>query len=577
MNRGVTICIGTIGSPTFEKCKKIIDKLAAKSSDVKKVVVIKNKKPQSAWLNAMRNACKDTKWCLQVDEDMYLKDNAINQLLNFALKKEKEGIKILNASSLLYDLFLKKNIGSLKLWNSEALQQLEFRDVLGGDRDYAKRAKKFGYRNVETPKMLGYHDSAPTPKVAFEKYYEYTQKIKKFESEKSAKQFSDFLRRKAKRDGSFISKKAYDGSSHAIKDKIINKSKAGGIKNKDLNKSIIANVSSNNIDFLESLLDSGKLNNNKYEILFGIHKDSVYLNRIKKIKRKYSNLHIFIAESNAQHLILIDLANEALYDESIFKINLKGQLIPFEKRQKITKIKPLTKIKIGILTASWMRVDLTAKYCRHIFYLTKFFANEADIVSVIVDSDSHNKASANKNGLIYLNYKNQPLSNKFNFGMQYFKDKNIDAVMILGTDNFVCTDLFKKYIKIIRNKYDLVGVLDSHLYDTISDKMFYFPGYNNHRTGETVGAGRVLSAKLLKKLKYTPWQNGLSRNLDGSMWEKLKNLNIKEYKISTKNNDYLMLGVKTKIFLTNIKNFKNKEKANKKLLKKIRPLRVYLK
>jgi hypothetical protein len=216
MSDSVTICIGTIGAPTFTKCKRIIDSIAKRDPRVKRVVAIRDKRPQSAWLNAMREQCVDTRWCLQIDEDMYLYENALNKLLKFAKRKERKGIKILNASSLLYDLFLRQNIGSLKLWNSEALQSQAFRDVLGGDRDYAKRAKKNGFRNVEMNIVLGDHDSAPNAEIAYKKYFEYTQKIRKFGSEESARRFSETLERKWKRGGDYISKKAYDGSRQGL-------------------------------------------------------------------------------------------------------------------------------------------------------------------------------------------------------------------------------------------------------------------------------------------------------------------------------------------------------------------------
>jgi hypothetical protein len=173
----------------------------------------------------MRDACKDTKWCVQVDEDMYLKKNAINELLKFAIKKENQGVKILNASSLLYDLFLETNIGSLKLWSVEPLQKLEFRDILGGDRDYAKRAKKFGYKNVETKLVLGKHDSAPTPEIAFQKYFEYIQKMRKFSDKKSARRFCYFLKQKWLKNKTLINKRAYEGSYAGLNNIILNKSK----------------------------------------------------------------------------------------------------------------------------------------------------------------------------------------------------------------------------------------------------------------------------------------------------------------------------------------------------------------
>ena len=226
MNDSVTICVGTIGSPTFGRCKKIIHTIAKADVRVKKVVIIENKKPQSAWLNQMRLECVGTKWCLQVDEDMYLKPNALKELLKVARKYEKGGHKILNVSSLLYDLFLEEKIGSLKLWNSCALGELEFRDTLGGDRDIAKRAKLLGYTNFSTNLVLGDHDSAPNPAIAFSKYYEYTQKIRKFKSEESAKKFSRSLKRKWDKDGRYLSKKAYDGSRHGLLDNIKDRSKA---------------------------------------------------------------------------------------------------------------------------------------------------------------------------------------------------------------------------------------------------------------------------------------------------------------------------------------------------------------
>jgi len=222
----VIICIGTIGSSTFPKCKKLVDKIAEKDRRVDSVVVIRDKKPQSEWLNEMRLASAGYKWCFQIDEDMYLYPNALDELLKFANNKKRQRIKILNASSLLYDLFLKSKIGSLKLWSVEPLQKLEFRDVLGGDRDYAKRAAKLGYKNIEIKKVLGDHDSAPSPGVAFKKYFEYTQKLRKFSNDKSAKRFNEYLRKKYLKKKTQINKKAYDGSTLGLKKDLIDRSKS---------------------------------------------------------------------------------------------------------------------------------------------------------------------------------------------------------------------------------------------------------------------------------------------------------------------------------------------------------------
>ena len=105
------------------------------------------------------------------------------------------------------------------------MQELEFRDVLGGDRDFYKRAKKLGYKNVETKLVLGEHDSAPNPEIAFKKYFEYTQKLKKFSGEESAERFTRILKKKWQKNKTLINKKAYDGSVKGFSSILLDKSK----------------------------------------------------------------------------------------------------------------------------------------------------------------------------------------------------------------------------------------------------------------------------------------------------------------------------------------------------------------
>ena len=108
MKDSVTICIGTVGAPTFRASRKRGKEVASRSREVARIVVIEGERPQSAWLNRMREECSLTKWCLQVDEDMYLKPHALDVLLREARDVERRGHNILNVSSLLYDLFLKE-------------------------------------------------------------------------------------------------------------------------------------------------------------------------------------------------------------------------------------------------------------------------------------------------------------------------------------------------------------------------------------------------------------------------------------------------------------------------------------
>lgn len=181
MENKVIICIGTIGSPTFNRCYSLINKYFKKHPNVYRISIIKNKKPRSSWLNEMAKESLDYDWCLQVDEDMYLYPEALDELLTFAIKNKNDGVKIANASSMLEDLFLDQKIGSLKLWNTEVFKHVKFKDVLGSDRQFAKDAAEFGFVNISFDKILADHDSAPTPAIAYKKYFEYTKKIIKFQ------------------------------------------------------------------------------------------------------------------------------------------------------------------------------------------------------------------------------------------------------------------------------------------------------------------------------------------------------------------------------------------------------------
>lgn len=219
MKKDIVICIGTIGSPTFDRCYSTIKSLSKKDERIKKIVVIENEKPQYAWLNRMIEESASNTWCLQVDEDMYLNENAISTLLRIAAEKESAGVGVGLAHGMLWDLFLKQPVGSLKLWRSKILKKFKFEDILGSDRGVVTGIKERGYRIASTDLILGEHDSAPTLEIGAKKYYEYIHKIRKFNGEEKAKKFINYLI-KIKTDEYILNQ-----AKKALKDPIVNKSK----------------------------------------------------------------------------------------------------------------------------------------------------------------------------------------------------------------------------------------------------------------------------------------------------------------------------------------------------------------
>jgi hypothetical protein len=219
MKKDVIICIGTIGSPTFDKSYSIAKSIKKRYKNVKKIEVIEGYSPQCSWLNEMIVRSQGYTWCLQLDEDMYLKENAIKVLLNKARERESEGVGVGVIHGMLWDIFLEQQIGSLKLWRTKILKKFQFEDILGSDRKVVTGIKKKGYQTVSISDILGDHDSAPTVEIGQKKYFEYVQKIRKFNGEDKALAFIESLKKKNK-DESII-KYAQKGLSNEI----INKSK----------------------------------------------------------------------------------------------------------------------------------------------------------------------------------------------------------------------------------------------------------------------------------------------------------------------------------------------------------------
>ena len=236
MKKDITICIGTVGSPTFKKSYSVAKKIANSDTRIKKIVVIKNKYPTSKWLNEMRRS-SETTWTLQLDEDMYLYDNSIDKLIKLAQRKEAKGIKILNASGMLFDLFLKTNIGSLKLWNTAAFGHGVFKNVLGSDRQFAKDLSEIGFFNVATKDILGDHDSAPNIEIAYFKYKEYIEKIIRFQGVSSANRYIFNLKKIYINRRDNISKFAYAGGVEGLR----RAGKSNSFKTKDKRNNTLTN------------------------------------------------------------------------------------------------------------------------------------------------------------------------------------------------------------------------------------------------------------------------------------------------------------------------------------------------
>jgi len=102
---------------------------------------------------------------------------------------------------------------------------------------------------------------------------------------------------------------------------------------------------------------------------------------------------------------------------------------------------------------------------------------------------------------------------------------DFDYIVIIGSDDILDESILAKYHEYMIKGYDFIGILDLYVYNILTDKLCYWPGYSQPiRKGETIGLGRCLSSRLVKKLNYSLWGSNKNKGLDSSMNTKINKL-----------------------------------------------------
>lgn len=121
---------------------------------------------------------------------------------------------------------------------------------------------------------------------------------------------------------------------------------------------------------------------------------------------------------------------------------------------------------------------------------------------------------AEKNGMIYLECANYPVSNKHNKLISMLKGVDYNYAIILGSDNFVSSNFTEKIEQVLEeNKPDFLQLRGLYFYNQKTKKTTYFSGFT--------GVGRCYSRKALEALNYKLWDSGLNKGLDRSSFRRL--------------------------------------------------------
>lgn len=130
------------------------------------------------------------------------------------------------------------------------------------------------------------------------------------------------------------------------------------------------------------------------------------------------------------------------------------------------------------------------------------------------------RAVCEKSGAIFIEHENLPLSNKWNACFLEAKKLNPDAVLFMGSSDWI-SDNWITYCSQWIDRADLIGHRGFHLLDIGQQfRVCYWDGYGpGRREKEPIGIGRILSARILDKLEWKPIDEGLNNSIDWSMYQ----------------------------------------------------------
>ena len=292
---------------------------------------------------------------------------------------------------------------------------------------------------------------------------------------------------------------------------------------------------------------TSKLNTNETDLTKLITKKKPKLSLIKKISRRFNLFTLLIlrifglsewaASATSINKIKIDEKEEIIAEYWGTKLeNIKNTeyLIDTQTRKIVNnnQNKKSKKLNLVMLTCVWKRPKLTKIIMSYYSKLKEEVRDTVNLEFVAVGSEGKKSRTICEDaGFHYYEYENQPMSKKWQHGLEMTEKFNPDGVIIMGSDDIITKEIINFYVEKINLGYLLIGIKDFYIYESSIKKLAHWRGYGElndaHRMDETIGLGRCLARPLLDKIKFDVWSGlELKRNLDGAMTNRLKEFGI---------------------------------------------------
>jgi hypothetical protein len=141
--------------------------------------------------------------------------------------------------------------------------------------------------------------------------------------------------------------------------------------------------------------------------------------------------------------------------------------------------------------------------------------NKVDKV-ICVGHLEEDRALCKKMGVAWVQHENNPLGRKWNAGFIKAKDYNPDAVLYVGSSDWVSDNWLPVMLPFLE-KFDMVGKPDFNMlhYGKVRI-MFHWTGYpaGSWREYEPIGIGRLLSSRFLDSIDWQPFYDEANNGMD---------------------------------------------------------------
>lgn len=223
-------------------------------------------------------------------------------------------------------------------------------------------------------------------------------------------------------------------------------------------------------------------------------------------------------------------------------------------------------MKIAIVTGVWQRPEIFELWATGIKHLVNNSKHNDYVIIVAGSEGRKSKMMVEAHGFIYIEYENQPLARKMNATLQAAKRHRPDYVLCIGSDDIITPELMLVYGHHMNRGIDYIGILDWYFLDFKTGRASYWGGYIDSRVGHTCGAGRLISNRLMEKMKWEMWDVRHSNILDDSLQQKLRAIPHSAVTFKLKDHNVYALDIKGNVNMTPFELWKNTKYIDNKVI-----------